>query len=92
MIRIVVRPRIHNCPGIALDGSHLSSVRAAVREEVRIAVAAQVTGAPGLLQPPQSSSENPVAGSSGEFCRTRLLVFVGQIVIIHWRLVRATLE
>ena len=27
----------------------LSSVRAAVREEVRVAIAAQVTGAPGLL-------------------------------------------
>ena len=30
----------------------LSLVRAAVREEVRVAVAAQVPGAPGLHQPP----------------------------------------
>ena len=70
----------------------LSSVRAAVREEVRVAVAAQVAGLPGLLQPPQSSFENPVAGSYDEFCRTPILVFGGQIVIIHGCLVRATLE
>ena len=55
----------------------LSSVRAAVQEEVRVAVAAQVTGAPGLPQPPQSSAENPVAVSSGEFRRTPILAFVG---------------
>ena len=67
----------------------LSSVQAAVQKEVRVAVAPQVTGAPGLLQPPQSSSENLVSGSSGEFCRTPILVFVGHnIVIIHGRLVR----
>ena len=73
----------------------LSSVREAVREQVRVAVAAQVPVAPGLLQLPQSSSENPsgsVSGSSGEFRRTPILVFLGQIVNIHRRLVRAALE
>ena len=72
----------------------LSSVRAAVRE-VRVAVAAQVSGAPGSLQPPQSSSGNPsgsVAVSSGEFRRTPILVFVGQIVNLHGRLARAALD
>ena len=63
----------------------LASVQAAVREEVRVAVAAQVQGAPGLLQPPQLSSEIPsgsVAVGSGEFRRAPILVFVGQIVHI----------
>ena len=49
------------------------------------AVAAQVQGAPGLLQPPQSASEIPsgsVAVGSGEFRRAPILVFVGQIVHI----------
>ena len=41
----------------------LSSVREAVREEVRVAVAAQVPGAAGLLQAPRSLSENPSGAS-----------------------------
>ena len=66
----------------------LSSVRAAVREEVHVAVAAQVPGASRLLQPPQSSSENPsgyVAVSSGDFRHVPILngMFVGQIVSIQ---------